>query len=341
VQFDSPKTCHIVSLWNLPHLARRLADPSLDLIVVHTPANVPWSFRGLSRALFRRSVLGGNFPFFRMFAQQMVRRHVAAPIAVVDTDDPSVILRHNVPLLDRAMLYFKRELPPDHWRVFAGTLHPRLPTPRFRLLLQNRRRIEKLRPISLGVPVDTLRRYKALPTLGSEKHVDVFFSGMVRGSSTVRERGIEEIKALEAKGIVIDIPDHPLPLDEYLKRCARSWLAWSPEGLGWDCFRPYEAALCRAVPVISRPTVERYKPLICGIHALYHDTEPGDLSRVIEVALKDRDRLLAMATKAHAHVLTYHTPAAVARYVVETTLAHAKVPTVGDHDRARGVTRAQ
>jgi hypothetical protein len=60
---------HEVSIATLPGLARRLADPSFDL-VVYPPASTPWSFRGISRCLFRRCALrGGNVPFFRMFGQ--------------------------------------------------------------------------------------------------------------------------------------------------------------------------------------------------------------------------------------------------------------------------------
>src|SRR5215471_6230111 len=55
---------HIVSLAMLPRLARRLADPSFDLVVVHAPPFRPWGGRALVRGLFRRSVLNGNVPAF-------------------------------------------------------------------------------------------------------------------------------------------------------------------------------------------------------------------------------------------------------------------------------------
>ncbi len=288
---------HSVSLGALPGLARRLADPSFDLVVVYPPSNAPWSLRGLTRSLLRRSVLRGNIPFFRMFGQQMLRGRVAAPIAV-------------------------RELPTDLWRVFMGTLHSRVPTPRFRARLRNRRRIEKLRPISVGVPSDALDRWNAQPVPASEKKVDVFFAGRVI-NSTVRERGLQEMQALAAKGIIVDVPDRPLPMQEYLARCARSWLVWCPEGLGWDTFRTYEAALCGSVPIISRQSIVRYEPLLDGMHAFYYDIEPGELNRTIEAVLKDRARLLAIGEQARTHVLAHHTLAASARYIAETTLAQA------------------
>src|SRR5439155_445835 len=82
---------------------------------------------------------------------------------------------------------------------------------------------------------------------------------------------------------------------EFLERCARAWLVWAPEGFGWDCFRSYEAAVCGSVPLMNRPTIERYQPLIEGVHALYYDVEPGELGRAVMAALADRDRLVAIA----------------------------------------------
>src|SRR4029079_6512621 len=101
----------------------------------------------------------------------------------------------------------------------------------------------------------------ARPVGAAEKTADIFFTGRVAGSSTVRRRGLAELIALRDNGVRVDIPDNNLPLEDYLARCARAWLTWSPEGYGFDCFRTYEAAICGSVPVISRQTVDRYKPL--------------------------------------------------------------------------------
>ncbi len=182
--------CHLVSLAILPQLAGRLADPALDLIVVHAPAFSPWSGRALVRSLFRRSILTGNIALFRGFATELLRRPPAAPVAILDFDDANTVARCNLFLLDRATLYFKRELPADHWLVFAGTLHWRVPTPRFRALKQNRTRIAKLRPISLGASPAAVMRMEPLP-MPCEKTIDVFFAGRLGAAATVRERGFE------------------------------------------------------------------------------------------------------------------------------------------------------
>ncbi|MGH6767766.1 MAG: glycosyltransferase family protein [Xanthobacteraceae bacterium] len=307
----------------LPRLMRRLADPSLDLIVVQPTNHAPWSLSWLVRSLFRRSTLRGTMPFFRAFGQELLRGRFGAPLAVWDWEEQPFVFRHNTFLLDRATLYFKRELPPDHWRVFMGSQHYRVPTARFRMIEQNRARVAKLRPISLGVPRGRLDLPTARPLPASEKTADVFFTGRVEDSTTVRQRGLEEMKALRAKGIRVDVPENNLALTDYLDRCARAWLVWSPEGYGYECFRTYEAAICGSVPVVNRQTVERHRPLRDGEHCFYYDVEPGGLTRTIETALADRDRLMAMSAAAREFVLANHTLAALARYVAETTLASA------------------
>jgi hypothetical protein len=314
---------HIVSLATLPRLVRRLADPSIDLIVVHAPPFSPWSARGLVRTLFRRSMLGGNLAMLRGIGAELLRWPAAAPIVVLDFEDATTIPRSNLFLLDKAALYFKRELPADHWQVFAGTAHWRVPTPRFRAQKRNRERIAKLRPISLGVPFTVARRVAASPPAAGEKTIDVFFAGRIRDSSTVRERGFAELLALRRDGYAIDVSDAALPLDEYLERCARAHLVWSPEGYGWQCFRTYEAAICGAAPLCSRPGIERCSPLIEGVHAVHYDIEPGGLTRAVKAALVDRARLRAIGAAAREHVQAFHTPAAIARHVVDAAAAIA------------------
>ena len=248
-----PKRDHVVTLASLRRLARALASKDYDLVVVQPGTFRPWHLRALSRSFFRASALRGEFPYFRHFGQEMIRGRIRAPVAVWDLDEPSFIYRHNVFLLDRAALYFKRELPPDHWRVFMGTLHYKVPTPRFRLEEKNQRRIAKLRPISLGLPLGCERLPDARPVPDEAKTADVFFCGRVNDSTTVRQKGLLELLALRDKGYRIDIPDNRVPLDEYLRRCARAWLTWSPEGFGYECFRTYEAAICGSVlPVVNR-----------------------------------------------------------------------------------------
>src|SRR6185312_13756989 len=158
--------------------------------------------------------------------------------AVVDLEDNASINRCDRYLLDACRLYFKRELPVDSWRLFANTMTPRQPSRRFRADAANRRRIARLRPISLGIPPDM---EALLPIARREKTTDVFFVGNVSGLPA-REQGMAELEKLKAAGVVVDIPERRLERAEFYARCASAHMVWSPEGYGWDCFRHYEAA---------------------------------------------------------------------------------------------------
>ena len=139
----------------------------------------------------------------------------------------------------------------------------------------------------------------------------------------MRGRGISELLALRDKGLKIDIANEVLSPREFYERCARAWLVWSPEGLGWDCFRHYEALACKAVPIINYPAIERHQPLIEREHAFYYGVEPGGLTRTVLFALSNKGRLARMAEAGCSHVLAHHTPAAIARYIVGATLGLA------------------
>ena len=70
---------------------------------------------------------------------------------VIDYSDSSAIQPHNQFLLDRARYYFKSQLPIDRWLVFHRSGHPSLPATSFRRSKRNRIRLQKIRPLSLGV----------------------------------------------------------------------------------------------------------------------------------------------------------------------------------------------
>jgi hypothetical protein len=298
-------------------LWRALGDPTVRLIVVQPTFYAPWSWQHVIRAIFSRHIFRGRLPLFRVYGPQLLRWRGRAPIVVMDHEDMPVINRNSLYLLDRCRLWFKRELPVDHWRVFMKTAHANLPTPRFRLARRNRARVAKLRPISLGFKLGI-----ELPDTAATaaKTVDVFFAGRIEGSSSVREAERAELLALREAGLIVDIPEGPLPRDEFYRRCAAAWLVWSPEGYGWDCFRHYEAPACGSVPVINLPTIRRHQPLVDGEHALFYEPRSGELTRVIVAALADKERLVAMARGGRAHVLAHHTPLALSRHMVEAGL---------------------
>ena len=306
----------IVPLGSLGALWRALRDPQTSLVVCRPTFLSPWHWNYISRTLFDRRTLHRLALWPRAMGPQLVRWRVPPPVVIWDDADLPLINRNNFFLLDRCALYFKRELPPDRWRLFMKTGHAHLPTARFRRSARYLARIDKLRPISMGAP----QRIDVPPV---EKSTDIFFAGMVEGSSSVRKRGLPELLALRQRGFAVDIPEQRLPRSEFYRRCAQAYMTWSPEGHGWDCFRHYEAALCGSVPLINQPTIERYQPLLAGEHAIYYDVEVGALRQAAVAALANRPRLAAMGQAARAHAIAHHIPAAIARYVVRTSLGMA------------------
>jgi hypothetical protein len=303
-----------LSVPNFAALRRALRDPDLSLIVTHPSQFAAWPL--IMRTLFDRRTWLGLPRFGPALAPHLLRLPMAPPIAVIDTCDFPYINRADLFLLSRCKFYFKRELPPDRWRLFTKTGHRELPTRRFRRQSRLRHHIDKLRPISLGLPVAVTD----LPPANLDKTTDIFVSSGVEGTSTIRKAGMSEIIALRDRGFKVDMPEGRLSPQEFYWRCAQAWIVWSPEGLGWDCFRHYEALGCGSVPLINQPTIERHRPLINGVHAFYYDPEPGFLTGAIEAALADKDRLRAIARDGKEHVLAHHTMIAIANYVVETTL---------------------
>ncbi len=303
-----------LSVPNFATLHRALHAPDLSLIVTGPSQLTLWPL--LMRSLFDRRAWKGHPRLGPALAPQLLRLPTTAPIAVIDTCDFPYINRADLFLLSRCKYYFKRELPPDRWRLFTKTAHRELPTRRFRRQSRLRDLIDKVRPISLGLPPGA----KHMPTTELDKTADVFVSAGVGDTSTVRNAGMGELLALRERGYRIDIAEGRLTPQDFYRRCAQAWIVWSPEGLGWDCFRHYEALGCGSVPVINQPTIERHRPLVGGVHALFYDPEPGCLTATIEAALADKDRLRTIARAGKAHVLAHHTLEAIGTYVVETTL---------------------
>jgi hypothetical protein len=296
-------------------LRRALRSKAFDLVACHVPVYAPWSIAGILRRMFSRKFLAAPASLARSFGVSALPRALEVPLVMLDTEDTPAINRHAFGLLDRARLYFKRELPIDHWRAFFKTAHADLPTRRMRLRERELERVAKLRPLSLGAPAASLAQARFHT---GEKTADVFFAGQLAGSSTVRAAGQAQLAALHREGLRIDIPERSLPLVEFLARCGRAWLTWSPEGYGWDCFRHYEAPLVGSVPVISRASTYRHAPLRHGEHCFYYDVEGQGLAETIRAGLADKARLERMARAACEFVHQHHTQQAVCEYVLRT-----------------------
>jgi hypothetical protein len=306
--------CRAFDFKLLPWLRRSVLRGDWDIVICHVPVWPVWDQKhGLSIAL--RGLLR-RFIHSRTLGTHLLPVRGASPLVLLDFNDEPWVPGHALTLLDRAILYFKRELPTDFAKAFLDQsaslrTHPDAMASSF-----VQRNLSKLRPMSAPIPAEVVQM--ALETQ-VRKNMDVFFVGSV--NSTIRAAGLPVLRALQAEGLRVDIAEGGLSKQEYLARCARSWLTWSPEGYGWECFRHYEASLCLSVPVLSPPGIFRHYPLREGEHAIYYSAEGDGLRRAVTAALASKLRLEAMALAARDHVLRHHTLPKVVDHILGTALS--------------------
>jgi hypothetical protein len=302
-----------------PAIARALRDPDLDLIVVHFVRDHPWSLRSLRNGLRIDRKGEWRLRYWRSFGALMPLLGTTAPMIGLDLDDSPFLPRHMVPIAQKSVLTFKRELPTDRWQLLAFHFgeHELPPVGVRQRSAAMQAMLAKIEPISLGVKKES---EISLPKSHYAKKTDVFFAGGVSGNATTRAQSLSEVRRLANAGYVIDTPERLSP-EEFFKRCAEAWLVLSPRGLGWDCYRHYEAAACRSVPLMSQCVIERYAPLLDGVHAFYYDAVPGSLSKVAIHALADKARLTQIAAAAHQHTRQFHTQDAICQHMVTRTAA--------------------
>lgn len=246
----------------------------------------------------------------------LLRGASKTPLLVYNRKDSPVMPRQNFPLLHMCDRYFIRELPQNNWNVFLMSTAKNeevVNMIRQPLLSEN---IHKFRPLPLGY-LDTLERHF---TPNPTKTTDIFYAGKSH-TTTVRARGLLALQKMKQLGFRVDLPENPLPKDEFLQRCAQSHLVWSPEGLGWDCNRHYESLLVGSVPLINYPTIERYKPLVHGEHCLFYGVEGDYLIETARAALADAKKLRQIATQGRDYVLTWHRHDKLVQYMIEETLS--------------------
>jgi hypothetical protein len=250
-------------------------------------------------------IAGRRFPFSRL----------SVPLAGLDLSDSMVVDNRRFRVLERCVCFFKRELPQNPSNTFLYTTAKTENSCNVTNIEFFRNAIEKLRPISLGIDSAIAAR---ISEIHPEKRVDVFYAGRLENRMN-RQAGLKQLQQLKAEGYAVDVASERLPQDEFFRRCAQAYLVWSPEGNGWDCWRHYEAALAGSVPLMQTPTIRRHAPLRDEVHAIYYFIEEDHLAVRVRQALQNRPRLVEMGRAARQHVLTWHTHAALSRYVIEET----------------------
>jgi hypothetical protein len=211
------------------------------------------------------------------------------PHIIIDIRDEPIICATTQRLFPRHLAYFKRELDLD------------------RSVPSEQR--DRLRPLPLFLPDERL------VTAPATKEIDVFFAGSL--NSQARADALDAARSLLSQGVRVVVPDAPLDYPDYMQALAHSWIVLSPEGIGWDCYRHYEACQAFSVPVINRPHYHRHLYLRDGEHCFYYDDAARSLPGLLRQALADKPRLLRMAEQGRRHVLAHHTRAALARYMLQ------------------------
>ncbi len=301
-------------------LRRRLRRGDYDLVIYHVCEKVraPWhEYPSRVQGIFR-FVLWSFFSFHKVGWHYFhwILRGASVPLVVIDDQDSPRLTKTESFWLDRCRFWFMRELPPNHMNLFLFMDRRCGDVINVRRQKRLSRNFHKIRPFGLGFdPVDLERHFA--PDPAREKIHDVFYAGK-NHTSTVRESGLEELCAMQAAGLRVCIPEERLSRSEFYRNCAASWLVWSPEGQGWDCYRHYEALLAGSVPLINYPTIEGLRPLRHGEHCLYYGPEQGGLTRAIRAALQDHGRLRAISEQGRAYASAHHTHRAYVRHVFET-----------------------
>ena len=276
-------------------------------------------------ALFRPSRVGEL-----LFFAQLIRQRI--PIALLNRSDIGEIPAASEWYYRRCHACFVRELFPQlemtlkslfstsggnpqtnrRARRILGLVDPHCP---------KGRDPSELRPISLGMPDEWVHEIPAT----KEKEWDVFFAGDLHEKG-LRGRLLEEVKGWAARTGRRVLLRGRLPRQEYLRCLAASRLTLSPPGMGWDCWRHYEAMLAGSVPLLTFPTILQYRPAVDGEHCFYFAPDAGGLTRCLEKALASPERLPAMAAAGRQLVMDHHLFSKLRDYVINETLAAASRP---------------
>ncbi|MDD5262131.1 MAG: hypothetical protein PHD76_09830 [Methylacidiphilales bacterium] len=298
-------------------LKRKLACGEYDVVVAsfYGICSTPWrrERNAISNLIQILRCCCGRFHAFGPWIILGLVQGTSVPLIVVDRkDDPALIPPQFFGLLKKCRTYYWREMPVKIENGFMFTTGRMEDTSAVRKTEVFRKNHAKIKPISLGLKYDEAAR-SIDPS--SPKDIDILFIGTCKGEMS-RETGVKLLEELRREGFAVEIIlGRGIPRKEFLEKCARSWLVWSPEGHGWDCHRHYEACMVGAVPLINYPRILRYRPLIDRVHAFYYGVEGDDLKRVAKQALADKTALHAMSVAARRHVLEYHTDDKLFEYV--------------------------
>jgi len=174
----------------------------------------------------------------------------------------------------------------------------------------------KLRPISLGLPDP-----ESFPS-PAPKEFDVLYGhGRDFRDKPLRDRLVAELQdACRRLGLNLKLVDR-VSKAEWIRLMAASRLVFSPPGVGWDCWRHYEAMMAGAIPLMTYPTILRHQPPVEGVEGFYFAPEPGGLERGLTLAWSQRNRFQEISSAGRDLVLRHHTFPKLRGYVIGETFA--------------------
>ena len=170
------------------------------------------------------------------------------PVAAVDLSDVPFLTPASQQWLEASSVYFKRELPFDRLFLYYG----QRPAPWRKRRLDLLSMVAKVQGLPLGIEdekyVDLKRRRRP------EQDIDVLFAGSP--TSSLRQAACAHLRRWAA-GTTYRVEIHEsLAYSDYCDRMARSKVALSVSGGGWDCFRHYEAVALGSIPLMNQPYVD-------------------------------------------------------------------------------------
>ena len=174
---------------------------------------------------------------------------------------------------------------------------------------------DKLLPISVGMPDPA-----SYPPPGAKEFDVLYGHGPDFRDKPLRDRLLAELQdACRRQGLRLKLVDR-VPKAEWIRLMAASRLVFSPPGVGWDCWRHYEAMLAGAIPLMTYPTILRYQPPVDNVEGFYFAPEPGGLDRALAQAWSQRDRFQEISSAGRDLVLRHHTFPRLRDYVIRKTL---------------------
>jgi hypothetical protein len=293
-------------------LTAKLADSSVRVVILRVNHHPGAAYERVFRLFVSSQARQEKWRPFGRNATPSFKKQL--PLVLLDFEDEPFVHSSVTQLFPTATRIYKRELPVDRWRLLQLTPSTARDEASHRNDAQAERDLEKISPLPLGLPLDERRHL--IPTIAAAKRSDVFFAGQTAANSWLRRSAHHELEQLREKGVVVDVPPDRLDPVVFYRRCSEAWLTWSPQGYGWDCFRHYEAAVCRSVPIINYPIIERYNGLRDGEHCIFYDPRPGALTEAVIRSLEIKSRLTEMGGAARQHVLKNHTPEATAERIL-------------------------